>query len=62
MNLKLNQLVRLHPATDLFMKGVVYATIKSIGKKWITLCHDWSNTTHRISMDDKGEMLFGQNS
>lgn len=44
-----DQYVRVHPATDLFMKGVTYATIVKIGRKWITLHHDLSDTTHRVS-------------
>lgn len=41
--------VRLHPATDLFMRGVRYATVKTIGRKWIHLYHHGSKTTHKVS-------------
>lgn len=49
MEFRKGQYVRIHPATDLFMKGVAYATIVKIGRKWVTLYHDLSGTTHRVS-------------
>lgn len=47
--MKKNETVRIHPATDLFMRGVTHAIIKSIGRKWITLFHQRSGTTHKVS-------------
>ncbi len=43
--------VRIHPASDLFMRGVVYATITKVGRKWVTLRHHRSKTTHKVSFD-----------
>jgi len=40
--------IRLHPATDLFMMGVVNARITFVGKEWIGLYHSQSNTNHRF--------------
>lgn len=40
--------IRLHPATDLFMMGVVYAEITSVSKKWIYIEHGISSTKHKI--------------
>lgn len=31
------QRVRLHPATDLFMRGVVYADVVKVGRKLVTV-------------------------
>lgn len=38
--LRVGQSVRLHPATDLFMRGVVYARIAGIGNNLITI--EWT--------------------
>ena len=35
--LQRGQVVRLDPCMDLFMRGVIYAEIVSIGSKWIRL-------------------------
>lgn len=48
---RIGQQVRIHPATDLFMKGVTYATIVKLGRKWIHLHHYWSDTTHKVSFE-----------
>jgi hypothetical protein len=49
--LKVRDCVRLHPATDLFMRGVTYATITKIGSKWIHLHHYLSNTHHKVTKE-----------
>lgn len=38
---KSGQWVRLHPASDWFMRGVVYATVRTVGRKYLTL--DWTD-------------------
>ncbi len=66
--LRVNQEIRIHPATDLFMKGVNQATIRGIGKKFITLYHSPSKTKHKVDrafaeayfMTMQGEMMFPQ--
>lgn len=40
---------KVHPATDLFMRGVVYATVKKVGRNWLTLRHGPSRTNHKVS-------------
>jgi hypothetical protein len=47
--LKVNQEVRIHPATDLFMRGVTHANVTKIGRKWIHLLHWRSRTKHKVS-------------
>lgn len=41
--------VSLHPATELWMRGVQYATVTTLGRKWIHLRHHGSGTTHKVS-------------
>ncbi len=41
--------VRIHPAADLFMRGVTHATVKKVGRKWVHLYHQGSKTTHKVS-------------
>lgn len=40
---------KVHPATDLFMRGVTFATVKKVGRNWLTLRHDPSRTNHKVS-------------
>ena len=59
--LKVGQTVRVHPATDLFMRGVVYATVWSMGNKWIWLKHFSSRTKHKVPAAWAGDLLVGIN-
>ena len=34
---EVNQRVRIHPATDLFMMGETHATVIKVGRKWVTV-------------------------
>ncbi len=44
-----NQEVRIHPATDHFMRGILTATITKLGRKWVHLFHWRSRTRHKVS-------------
>jgi len=67
-DLTIGQSVRIHPATDLFMKGVVHAQVIRVGREYVTLYHSSSNTRHKCSfgfarayfMNPNGEMMFEQ--
>lgn len=58
-NLRVGQRVRIHPATDLFMKGVAYADISALGTKWVSLYHHWSGTTHKVSYSFAARNFLG---
>ena len=45
MSIYVGKNVRLHPAMDLWMRGVTRATVIQIGPKWITL--DWAGRRGR---------------
>jgi hypothetical protein len=36
-DLALGMRVQIHPATDLFMRGVRFGDIVALGRKWVTL-------------------------
>ena len=39
-DVKVGMRVRLHPAAGLWMRGVKYATVSKIGRKWVTIVDD----------------------
>lgn len=43
-----NDVVAIHPATDLWMRGVRFARVVKIGRKFLTVHDAMSNTTHRV--------------
>ncbi|MGO7308733.1 hypothetical protein ACCS91_33300 [Rhizobium ruizarguesonis] len=40
--------IRIHPATDLFMRGETHATITTVGRKFLTIKGQRSGRTFRI--------------
>lgn len=40
--------VAIHPATDLWMRGVRFAVVVKVGRKWLTVHDAMSNTVHRV--------------
>lgn len=40
--------VKIHPASDLFMRGVRYATVEKVGRKYIHIFHEWSNRRFKV--------------
>lgn len=48
-NLKGVRRVRLHAASDLYMKGVTHADVVGVGREYVTLHDPWSDTKHRLS-------------
>jgi hypothetical protein len=49
MGIKPGDTVRLHPATDWFMRGVKYATVLKVGRKWVHLEHAPTGTRLKVS-------------
>lgn len=45
--------IRVHPASDWFMRGVKYATVAIVGRKWI---HVTSDAGHRIKLSPANVM------
>lgn len=43
--------IMIHPASDYFMRGIRYADIVKIGRKWITLHSEFHGLTFRITSD-----------
>ena len=41
--------VKIHPATDLFMRGERYATIEKVGRKWVHVRGHWSNRVFKLA-------------
>jgi hypothetical protein len=50
---KPGQIVKVHPALDLWMRGVRYAMVTKVGAKWITIHDAMSNTTWRVKYSSK---------
>lgn len=50
---KVGDRVKVHPALDLWMRGVRYATVTKVGVKWITIHHAMSNTSWRVKYSSK---------
>lgn len=46
-DVRVGERVRIHPADDLFMRGVVYATVVSLGRKWVYVKNN-ANVVFRI--------------
>lgn len=40
--------VKIDPASDLFMRGVVYATVEKVGRKYIHIFHAWSGRRFKV--------------
>jgi hypothetical protein len=47
-DVKLGQTVRVDAATDLWMRGVRWAHVVKVGRKWVTIYHPSSGTKHRV--------------
>jgi hypothetical protein len=39
-DVKVGMRVKLHPAAGLWMRGVKYATVSKVGRKWVTIVDD----------------------
>jgi hypothetical protein len=48
----LNQRVQAHPATDTWMRGDRYGTVKKIGRRYIHVLMDRSGRTIRFDIDN----------
>ena len=51
MSLRIGDRIAIHPATDLFMRGVRYATVIAVGRKWIRVQAD-NGRTFQLALDD----------
>ena len=47
--MKINDIVSIHPASDYFMRGIKCAVVKKIGRKWIYLYDNFTNTNFRVT-------------
>lgn len=45
----IGQIITIHPASDYFMRGIKYAEVIKIGRKWITLYDNITNTTFKVT-------------
>lgn len=52
------QMIRLHYCLDLFMRGVAYAEVVSVGRKNLVIHHHGSNTTHRLPLSFWGTKIL----
>ena len=48
---EVNQRVRIHPATDLFMMGERYATVIAVGRKLVTIRGERSGRKFQFHRD-----------
>lgn len=46
------QSIKIHPASDLFMKGVHYATVKKVGREYVHIFHAWSGRNFKVLPKD----------
>ena len=42
-------IIRIHPASDWFMKGITSAEVITIGRKWITLYDSITKVTFKVT-------------
>ncbi len=50
---KVGDVVKLHPALDLWMRGVRFAVVTKVAVSWITIHHVESGTTWRVKYSTK---------
>ncbi len=50
MDLAVGATVQVHPAHDLFMRGVRWVTVEKIGRKWLRVRSHIANTTHKLTL------------
>lgn len=47
--MNIGDIVSIHPHSDWWMKGIKFAQIKHIGRKWITLYDNMTDTTFKVT-------------
>ena len=57
IDIKQNDRVELHPATDLWMQGARFGTVLSIGRKYVTIKLDRLNGKTRINASNLRAVL-----
>jgi hypothetical protein len=47
--MNIGDIISIHPHSDWFMRGIKFAQVKHIGRKWITLHSDMFNKTFKVT-------------